>query len=169
MKKAIFLLLVFSAVSAEGQSAQSVDLSLPAVQFSMDGLPQWARDLRRAEIVAFGSFPFTMFLATTIMDSWRYYKHGWDQRYAPWPIKGAGAIDMSAGEHRQVILYAALGSIALSITDFIIVQIKRNNARKRAESMPPGTPIIVRRIQGNRTAENGTAEDSAVSGPEGGP
>jgi hypothetical protein len=150
-------------------STQSVDLGLPATQFDMEGFPQWSKDLRRAEIVAFGSFPFTMFIASTAMETWRFSAHGGDQRYAPWPFKGAQAIDMSAEEHKKVILYAVLGSVALSLTDFVIVQIKRSNERKRAESLPAGTPIVVRSPMGDGegdagAGEGGIAADTADAG-----
>ncbi|MDR3144731.1 MAG: hypothetical protein LBU21_00480 [Treponema sp.] len=107
--------------------------------------PLWVRDLRRGEIIAFGSFPFTFFLANTIMDSYRWAKHDGDQRYAPWPVKSAGAINMTKDETNIVIGAAAAGSILVSLADFIIVQTKRNRAAREAANRPAGDPIIIRR------------------------
>jgi hypothetical protein len=112
-----------------------------------------------------------MFLASNIMDSMRYSNPGWDQRYAPWPLKGSGAIDMSAGEHETVMMYAAIGSIALAFADFIIVQIKRSGARKKAGYLPPGTPIIIHTpLSGDNAAETERVPDGlspdAASGPD---
>ncbi|MDR2369881.1 MAG: hypothetical protein LBD71_00250 [Treponema sp.] len=161
----VLVLFVFSGVAAaaqSGSSSESTDLDLPASEFNMRGFPQWSKDLRRAEIVAFGSFPFTMFIVTTIMDTMRYSNHGWDQRYAPWPLKGSGAIDMSAEEHKMAMMYAAVGSLAFAFTDFIIVQIKRSSARKKAGYLPPGTPIIIHTpLSGDKAAETEDAPDGA--------
>ncbi|MDR1287246.1 MAG: hypothetical protein LBK08_06525 [Treponema sp.] len=163
MLLAVFLFPAAAQTSStSSSSSQSTDLGLPATQFNMEGFPQWSKELRRAEIIAFGTFPFTMFIAITIMDSWRFYSHGWDMRYAPWPLKGAGAVDMSADDHKRVMLYAALGSFALAFTDFVIVQIKRNNTRQREKFLPPGTPIIVRTPL---DTANGDAEDAPLPGP----
>jgi hypothetical protein len=155
------VLFLFQAAAQSGTSiSESTDLGLPATRFDMEGFPRWSKDLRRAEIVAFGTFPFTMFIAITIMDSWRYATHGWDQRYAPWPIKGAGAIDMSAGEHKNVMLYAAMGSLVLAFADFVIVQIRRSSPKQKTQFLPAGTPIIIR-----TPLDAGGEEDAPLPGP----
>jgi hypothetical protein len=145
-KSAVFVLflVILTEITVVAQTASTTNLGLPSTSFDMTGMPQWTKDLRRAEIVAFGSFPFTMFLATEIMDSFRYFNNGNNPAYAPWPFKAAGAVEMSAQEHKQVLLYAALGSVAISLADFVIVQVKRSSARKRALSLPHGTPIIIK-------------------------
>jgi hypothetical protein len=99
--------------------------------FDMSDMPAWAKDVRRAEIVAFGSFPFTMFAMQFFMDLYRFSDHDWDTRYAPWPAKGAGAINMTNEEYEKTILYAALASLSIMTIDFSIVQLRRFiNSRK---------------------------------------
>jgi hypothetical protein len=99
--------------------------------FDMSDMPVWARDIRRAEIVAFGSFPFTMFATQFFMDLYRFSAHDWDTKYAPWPAKGAGAINMTNEEYEKTILYAALASLSIMTIDFSIVQLRRFiNSRK---------------------------------------
>jgi hypothetical protein len=116
--------------------------------FDTTGFPQWAKDLRRWEIVAFGTFPFTMFATTFAMDTRRWIdQNGMDfsddgRRYAPWPLKSAGAIDMSNKEHETTLLIAAGISVALAFADLVIVQIKRQKERRRVERMPTGSVII---------------------------
>lgn len=114
-------------------------------QFDSSGFPQWANDLRRAEIIAFGTFPFTMFTATFAMDTWRASRHNWDGRYMPWPLKTAGAVEMTNQEHELVIAIAGISSLALALTDFVIIHIKRHKARQIALQLPEGTPIIIKR------------------------
>ena len=152
MKKAFLLvilplLLVFPVFRVMAQDSAA----MTSTSFDMTGFPQWTKDLRRGEIVAFGSFPFALFTTTFIMESYRWSTEAnldWSEegrRYAPWPFKSAGAVDMSNNE-RELTLAAAVGlSAAVALTDFIIVQLKRSKERRRAESLPPGTAIITRR------------------------
>jgi len=118
--------------------------------FDTTGFPQWAKDLRRWEIIAFGSFPFTMLFTTTGMDMYRWNNaNGMEmseegRRYAPWPLKSAGAVSMETEEFETVLKIAACLSIGVAFADLIIVQIKRHKARKRAEALPAGTTIITR-------------------------
>jgi hypothetical protein len=132
--------------------------------------PLWVRDLRRAEIVAIGSFPFTYFLATFSMDTYRSSAHEWDRRYAPWPLKAAGAVDMTKEEHLITIGIATAGSILVSLTDFIIVWIERSKREKEIEQLPQGSPIIIRKPwpagdTGNESPDNISGDSG--SGPGG--
>jgi hypothetical protein len=117
----------------------------PSLGFDSSEFPLWAKDLRRAEIVAFGSFPFTMFFTTFAVDTWRCYSHGWDPLYAPWPAKPPGAINMSQDELTMTIAVAAVISAAVAVTDFSIVQIKRYREKQRVKNLPAGSPIRITR------------------------
>ncbi|MCL2762954.1 MAG: hypothetical protein FWD36_07105 [Treponema sp.] len=143
--------------------------------FNTSGLPQWAKDLRRWEIVAFGSIPFTMFTATFAMDMHRWNQaNGLDftdegRRYAPWPLKSAGAESMNRKEAEMTLVIAASLSVAVAVADQIIVQVKRHKARKKVESMPVGTTIITRKpwpeeapgITDDEMAEENTDESAS--------
>jgi hypothetical protein len=128
------------------QTGTTAGTPAPALlQFDSSDFPLWGKDLRRAEIIAFGTFPFTMFTATFFMDTWRTSNHNWDTRYAPWPFKTAGAIDMTGEEHEITMAAAGIASLVLALTDFIIIQVKRYKAQQRILQMPPGSPIIIKR------------------------
>ena len=135
---AIFLIMLTLSFQVHAETAEEKEV------------PQWLKDLRRWEIVAFGSIPFTMFTATFAMDMYRWSQaNNMDfsdtgRRYAPWPLKSAGAIAMESKEQELTITLAASLSVAIAVTDLIIVQVKRNKARKRAEALPSGTIIINR-------------------------
>ena len=105
-------------------------------------LPQWLKDLRRWEIITFGSFPFSMFFTTFGVDMIRWYNNRWDTRYAPWPIKSAGAIAMERREVEVTIAIAAGASIGAAIIDLIIVHVKRAQERRKAEAIPVGAAEI---------------------------
>jgi hypothetical protein len=137
----LFFLSSFFCLNAQSPSSEP---ALPAAQFDTSEFPQWAKDLRRGEIVAFGSFPFAFFFATLSMDFYRSATHGWDRRYAPWPLKPAGSIDMTQDEHLLTIGLAAGGAILIALADYAIVRYKRNKAEKLSRELPAGTPIIIR-------------------------
>jgi hypothetical protein len=126
----------------------------PSLGFDTSEFPLWAKDLRRAEIVAFGSLPFTMLFTTFAVDTWRCYSHDWDPLYAPWPAKPPGAINMTQDELTMTMAVAAAVSVVLAITDFSILQIKRYKEKQRAKNLPPGSPIKI------------TRKSAAESGPE---
>jgi hypothetical protein len=142
----LFLLAAIPVLYVPAQTTNTVNPN----EFDTTGFPQWAKDLRRWEIIAFGSVPFTMFTTTFAMDMYRWYNaNGLDfsdegRQYAPWPLKSAGGWAMNSAEVEQTLIIAASLSGLIAFTDLIIVQIKRHNARKKAEAMPAGTVIITR-------------------------
>jgi hypothetical protein len=115
--------------------------------------PQWVLDLRRAEIITFGSFPFTMFFATFFMDTYRASNHDWDTRYRPWPLKGPGAVEMSTDEHLITLGAAIAGSVLIALADHLIVRIKRANLERQRQELPEGDLIILRKPWPKEEAE----------------
>jgi hypothetical protein len=111
----------------------------------------WLKDLRRAEIVAFGSLPLTIFWTSFVMDMYRYSTHNWNQAYAPWPLKGAGAVGMDYNEIRTMFTIAIGSSLVIALVDHIIVRIKRTKAQK-AEAA--SAPVIKREPENGADVEN---------------
>jgi hypothetical protein len=144
----LIFVLTIPAYHAAAQASGSATGNLTSSTFDTTGFPQWAKDLRRWEIVAFGSFPFAMFASTFAMDTRRWIDaNGMDftedgRRYAPWPLKSAGAVGMTNQEQETAILIAAGVSVAIAFADLIIVQIKRHKERRRVENLPSGNIII---------------------------
>ena len=142
----VLLLAVMSALNVPAQTGGTT--TAPAPQ--ENETPQWLKDLRRWEIVLFGSFPFSLFTATFAMDMHRWrVANGLDfsdtgRRYAPWPLKSSGAIAMSSEDQKNTIWIAIGLSAGVAVADQVIVQVRRRNARRRAESIPVGTTIITR-------------------------
>jgi hypothetical protein len=140
------MLLVF-LLPLLGLHAQSSSgtVNPAAGQFDMTGFPLWAKDLRRGEIVAFGSFPFAYFFTNFFYDTYRSATHGWDMRYAPWPLKPAGSIGKTQDEEFLTLGIAAGGAVLIAVADHLIVRYKRSKAEEQLRRLPPGTPIITRR------------------------
>jgi hypothetical protein len=142
----VFAAFIFSVIPLGAQEVISGDILPKGITSSSSEFPLWAQDLRRGEIVAFGSFPFTMFLSTFTMDSIRYFSHSTDKRYAPWPFKGPGAIEMTKTERQQTMIAAAVASVTIAIVDFAIVQVKRNKEAKRIQQQNDNRAIQAARI-----------------------
>ncbi|MBN2532669.1 MAG: hypothetical protein JXB88_07250 [Spirochaetales bacterium] len=90
-----------------------------------DEFPQWINDLRRAEVIMVGSFPFTMFLAIEIFDIYRYVSFDFDPAYSPWPFKSPQAVPYEKDEKINVIITAVSFSVCIAIIDYIIVRVNR--------------------------------------------
>ena len=134
----------------KAQAQSHVTSETTTITFNPSDLHQWERDLRRLNIITFGLFPFSMFAVTFTTEMIRWYNaNGCDfseqgRQHAPWPFKSAGGIGMTNDEHVRTILLAAGLSVTIALVDLIIVNAKRNNERRRIESLPAGSYDIER-------------------------
>jgi hypothetical protein len=134
-----------STSSAAGSS------SVSGTENPVVSTPLWLKDLRRAEIVAFGSFPLTMFWTSFFMDLYRTASHGWDNRYAPWPFKGAGAVAMTNQELSMMFTIAISSSVVIAIVDHFILRYRRSRAGDagkpvrldRIPKEPPASSVLI--------------------------
>jgi hypothetical protein len=163
--KVFFILFVFSVFSIAPLEAQSSSTTSSSPGFDMTGFPQWTKDLRRGEIVAFGSFPFTMFFTTFFMDIYRASNNGWDMRYAPWPLKAPGAIGMTQEQHYRVLGIASASSILIAVADHLIVRYQRNKQARELRNLPTGTPIIIRQPMESSSEESPITLDTESATP----
>jgi hypothetical protein len=106
--------------------------------------PEWAKDLRRAEIVLFGAFPFAWFTTSFALDVYRSSQHDWDNKYYPWPLKPAGAIELTDGEWWTTIYGSVILSIGVAAADYVIQRIKRGKQVEEEKKWAEGDPIIIR-------------------------
>jgi hypothetical protein len=165
MKQVFFLVILFSLLfnTAYLASAQSLSATKPTVAtFNSSELPQWAKDLRRFDVITFGAFPFSMFFVTFATDMIRWNDaNSFDlseqgRRYAPWPLKSAGAAEMTSDEYTRTIFLAIGVSAAIALVDLAIVSVKRANERRRIESLPSGSFEIIITPYGEPEADDST-------------
>jgi hypothetical protein len=165
MKKIFFLIILFSLLFGvtHKASAQNLSTTKPTEStYNSSELPRWVKDIRRFDIITFGIFPFSMFFVTTVTDTLRWRDaNGFDfsdegRRYAPWPLKSAGAIEMSNDEFVRTIYLAAGVSVGLALIDLAIVNIKRAVERRRMESIPSGSYEINKTPYGIQEADDST-------------
>jgi len=124
-----------------GTKSQTAPAKTNPAPYQKDEFPAWLLDLRRADIVAFGSFPFMLFFTTFAVDSYRFYSNDWDWRYAPWPLKAPGAIEMDESQRIASFTVAAGLSLLVAVVDYCIVQHKR--AQQREAAPPVLKPEII--------------------------
>ena len=125
----MFLLLLLALLSAPLSElcAQST-ITTETITFDRSTVPQWAKDLRRFDIIAFGTFPFTM-LFTTI---------GYDV------YLNSSSLPRPSNYHNDVLLISAGASLTLALVDIIITVVKRSKEQTRLESLPAGNYEIER-------------------------
>ncbi|MDR2468038.1 MAG: hypothetical protein LBD22_03665 [Spirochaetaceae bacterium] len=168
MQKRLGLILILTIVSAAtevfGQStvtAGTTEEKAETVTF-----PQWAKDFRRADIVAFGVFPFAWLVTVISVDLYRSAQHNWsDARYYPWPMTADNPVPWTNDEYKAALLIAGAMAISIAITDFIIVKIKRNKAAARARAFTPDPPTIIRTpLDGSIPPEDAASEENEPPG-----
>jgi hypothetical protein len=181
MKKIFFLIFLCSLLLAPFAELHSQALSTAAsttVTFDMTDFPQWAKDLRRWNIITFGLFPFSLFVATFTTDMIRWHDaNGFDfseqgRRYAPWPMKSAGAFEMSNEDYLRTVFLAFGISAAVALVDLFIINVRRNRERRRLESLPSGSFEIERIPYGTVPedppgGDSGSASDADDGGDSG--
>jgi len=159
MKRTVFVIVLFSMILIPHSraEAQNIHDSETTAVFDTKGFPQWAKDFRRWDIIAFGTFPFSMFFVSFLYDLYRWNNaNGMEfsaegRRYAPWPFKSAGAVELTSKEFGRTILLAAGLSAIFAFTDLFIVKMKR---KKAATIKPPSS--------GSYTIKKKPYEDNAT-------
>jgi hypothetical protein len=148
----VLAVLVFLAV-VPGIGAQSNTETTPnedAVEW-----PQFAKDIRRFDVVSFGIFPFAYLVTSIGYDLMRSAQHDWDSAY--YPFNEGGAV-WTSDDYRNVLIGSAVVSLSVAAIDLAIVWIKRHAAGKREEARSrPETDIrrtpLYEQYEG--TVENG--------------
>ncbi|MCR5436283.1 MAG: hypothetical protein K6E97_04375 [Treponema sp.] len=95
--------------------------------YSEDEFSQPLKDLRRFEIITFGSIPFITLDATLFYSSYKWISNGFDSRYSPNPF---ASNQFSKDEITGIILTSVGISIGIGLTDYFINLIKRRKIRK---------------------------------------
>lgn len=115
--------------------------------YGIEEFTTWQKDLRRFEIISFGSLPFVTFLSFWAYDIIRSAQHKGDPGYAPWPVKNPEtAVPLSENEQKN-IFFASIGiSVGIALIDFSVRAIKRDIARKRKRVLEEKEPAVIELI-----------------------
>jgi hypothetical protein len=134
MKVRILLFSIFSLVFLAPCFSQ--DITPQIAPYTKDEFPQWAHDLRRTEIVTFGSLPFVTLTATLGFGIGRWANGG----QFPNPLS-KNTSGYTQDEQLQILLISAGTSVVLGLTDLTINLIKRHTAKKN-QSNTSGAIIV---------------------------
>jgi len=124
---------VFAGSSTNsGSSKSSEKESTEPLPYTKEEFPQWAHDLRRTEIITFGSLPFVLLQSTIVYSFWRYYDNDYSSSYFPNPLsktsEGAG---LDSDEQKMLLATSAAISLGLGLTDLAIQIIKRHSKKRK--------------------------------------
>ena len=120
----VFALLLL-AVTLCAQDATTGDTE--AEEYTEEEFSPFLRDLRRAEIVMFGSFPLTLFLSLEFYDIYRYVSFAGDPeqyRYAPWPFRPPDAVGYSDKENLGIFFSALSTSLLIAVADYVVGRVR---------------------------------------------
>ncbi|MBO5137257.1 MAG: hypothetical protein J6B81_01995 [Spirochaetaceae bacterium] len=139
--KKIILILITCIYLATVLVASEPTVELES--YTQENIPSWAEDLRRAEIITFGSLPFVTLGVTMGYSFYRYFSNGMDSAYFPNPLaKTSEGANLSTDEQVGIILSSVVISSLIGITDFTINLVQRNKEKKKAAELDKGTVII---------------------------
>lgn len=102
------------------------------VPYEEEEFPRWALDLRRGEIIFFGTLPFSLFFTSLGYSLIRYGINNFDPAYAPTLVPGPNTVPLSQEEIVGVILTGVGLSLLAALADFIIGRILDKREAERA-------------------------------------
>ena len=153
---AVLVFAAFSASLLPAASSSSDKDNEEAAPYEKDEFHPILSDLRRAEIIAFGSFPFTALFSIVFYEVFRYFYNGMESAYLPWPFKDSStAIAITNDEYAMLLVASAGISVGIGVADFVVRKaLKKRRERRAAEAAAQEVhPIQVRpRIYADETS-----------------
>ena len=116
------LLLVCFNLSARGEESEHVPEPYTEEEFA-----DWMHNLRRFEIITFGTLPFTFLLSFFIYDVARYVASGYESDYRP--ISNPNPVHYTNSEKIGIVIAACSASVLIALTDFIIGTVREGRGK----------------------------------------
>ncbi len=121
---AAVIMLVLVAVTLPGQTVDRPVVP-DAEPYEENEFPPWARDLRRAEIVAFGSFPVALLAARLLYGFGRFFAASiaageLSSAYLPPLVAPPGAVPFDRRDNARVLVGAASLSVIIAVVDYAL-------------------------------------------------
>ena len=127
MNKILSLLLIVIIAATPLLADDAYEQLLPE-EYNEDEFHPFLRDLRRAEVILVGSYPFSIFFTKIGMDMFDYASSGFDRAKAPAIFGGTAREARTSDETAKLLLSALYVSIGITVADFIIGKIKDKKA-----------------------------------------
>ncbi|MCF6334601.1 MAG: hypothetical protein L3J12_02535 [Spirochaetales bacterium] len=88
--------------------------------YTREEFPGWANDLRRGEIIFFGTVPFTFFISTFLYDFYLYNANSFSEEFAPAILGNKTPPVKTKAEKLQIIAVSVSFSAILSVLDYLL-------------------------------------------------
>ena len=88
--------------------------------YQEDEFPGWAKDLRRAEVIFFGTIPFTFLLSNLSFSLYQYASSGFDPVWAPALLGNNTPPQQTKNTKLQIIGISVSSSFILALLDYIL-------------------------------------------------
>ncbi len=106
--------------SAAAKNSGDDGQTLKPEPYGENEFPGWLKDLRRGEIIFFGSIPFMLFFSFESYDLYRYFSNGMNPGYSPWPFRGYNAIPYTDSEKAGILISSLSLSLIVAIGDYLL-------------------------------------------------
>jgi hypothetical protein len=132
-KTAALLLLLLAAAVGFAEEER------PPEEYDPQEFSPFLQDLRRGEIIFFGSLPMSLFVCFEVYDISRYFyvrsRDGADEarEYAPWPVRRYGGKPYGAAETKWILVSALSLSLCAALVDFMIGNIREKRNTRQAD------------------------------------
>lgn len=149
--KKIFLFIILLSIISSVSFAEN-----EPKPYTEDEFPQYAKDIRRFEIITFGSLPFVVFDSVLVYSGIKWSSNNFEGSFPnPFSVKSG----LSKEEMTGVLLTSLGISLCIALTDFIINKVKDNknqiNEKKEILILPEelNPPIINDDNKNNSSSE----------------
>ena len=88
--------------------------------YEEDEFPGWALNLRRGEVIFFGTIPFTFFISNLSYDIYQYASNNFDSNFAPALFGNTTPPILTNTEKLQIIAVSVSLSGILTIVDYLL-------------------------------------------------
>lgn len=112
----LFLLFVVTVASAPAAEPEP---------YTRDEFPEWALNVRRGEIIAFGALPVALLVSNLLYDLGRFVVKSVeageiDTQYAPWFFGPPNKPPLSSDEKKVVFSVGVSLSVGVAIADYLL-------------------------------------------------
>lgn len=120
------------ADQGDGADAGAAGALGEPVPYERSEFPEWAHALRRAEVMAIGSLPLTLFGVRLLYDFTRYAAHGFAPEVRPFPFRPiGGGPTLTETEMLGIVIGAAALSVAIALIDADMRLVAPNDRQER--------------------------------------
>ena len=110
----IIFLILFTFIPLAGETLPEY------VPYEDDEFPNWALNLRRGEVIFFGTIPFTFFTSIISYELYRYVVNNFDPNLVPALFGNTTPPTLSKDEKLQIIMVSVSLSGFLAILDYLL-------------------------------------------------